>query len=82
MASALAMAGVYGLADDYFGTYRERIAAVTPADVLRAARTHLHPDAVQILAVGDAGAIEGPLAAMQLGPLAVTNADDDEGAGT
>lgn len=77
VASALAMASVYGLADNYFGTYRERIAAVTPADVLAAARAHLHPDELQVLAVGDASAIEGPLAAMQLGPLSVTNADDE-----
>jgi zinc protease len=80
VAGALAMANVYGLADDYFGTYRDRIAAVTPADVLAAARAHLHPDELQVLAVGDASAIEGPLAALQLGVLSVTNADDDEGA--
>lgn len=80
VAGALAMANVYGLNDDYFGTYRDRIAAVTPADVLAAARAHLHPDELQVLAVGDASAIEGPLAALQLGVLSVTNADDDEGA--
>lgn len=80
VAGALAMANVYGLDDDYFGTYRDRIAAVTPADVLAAARAHLHPDELQVLAVGDASAIEGPLAALQLGVLSVTNADDDEGA--
>lgn len=80
VAGALAMANVYGLADDYFGTYRDRIAAVTPAHVLAAARAHLHPEELQVLAVGDASAIEGPLAALQLGALSVTNADDDEGA--
>ncbi len=80
VASALAMATIYGLNDDYFDTYGERIAAVTSADVLAAARAHLHPDALQIVAVGDAAAIEGPLAALRLGELMVTSADEGDGA--
>ena len=80
VASALALATVYGLSDDYFDTYRERIAAVTSADVLAAARAHLHPDALQIVAVGDAAAIEGPLAALRHGELTVTSADEGDGA--
>ena len=78
VASALAMASVYGLDDDYFRVYRTRIAAVTSADVLAAARAHLHPDTLQIVAVGDATAIAGPLAALHLGALSVTDADDGE----
>jgi len=80
VASALAMAKVYGLDDDYFRRYRARIAAVTAADVLAAARAHLHPEALQVLAVGDASAIEGPLQALQLGALVVTNADEGDDA--
>lgn len=80
VASALAMANVYGLDDGYFRTYRERIASVTRADVLAAARAHLHPEALQVVAVGDAAAIEGPLAALQLGELMVTSADEGDGA--
>lgn len=79
VASALAMASVYGLDGDYFRTYRDRIAAVTAADVLDAARAHLRPDALQIVAVGDAGAIEGPLSALQFGELVVTKADEGDG---
>lgn len=80
VASALAMASVYGLPDDYFVTYRDRIGAVTADDVLQAARTHLRPEAMQILAVGDASAIAGPLSALQLGEPELTNADEGEDA--
>jgi zinc protease len=53
VASALASLAVYGLPPNYFDSYRERIAAITPADVLRVAREHLHPESLQIVAVGD-----------------------------
>lgn len=80
VASALAMATAYGLADDYFQKYRSRISAVTVADVRRVAQEHLHPDQLQILAVGDANAVSGPLAALGLGTPTVTQADEGEGA--
>ncbi|MBA4072467.1 MAG: hypothetical protein C0497_11615 [Gemmatimonas sp.] len=78
VASALAVATVYELPDDYFSTYRNHIAAVTRGDVLTAARTHLHPGALQVLAVGDAAAITEPLAALHLGTPSVTTADEGE----
>jgi predicted Zn-dependent peptidase len=78
VASALAIATVYGLPDDYFSTYRQRIAAVSRTDVLAAARAHLHPEALQVLAVGDAAAITEPLAALRLGTPSVTTADEGE----
>ena len=80
VASALTIAHVYGLPEDYFSTYRDRIAAVTRTEVLAAARAHLRPDALQILAVGDAAAIEGPLAALNVGAPQVTQADEGENA--
>jgi zinc protease len=78
VASALALSAVYGLPDDYFSTYRDQIAAVTRGDVLAAARAHLHPEALQVLAVGDAAAITEPLAALHLGTPSVTTADEGE----
>ena len=78
VASALALAAVYGLPEDYFSTYRQNIVAVTRDDVLRAARSHLHPEALQVLAVGHADAIAKPLAALQLGTPSVTAADEGE----
>lgn len=78
VAAALALATVHGLPDDYFSTYRDRISSVTVEDVLRVARAHLHPEALQILAVGDADAITAPLAALNLGSPIVTAADEGE----
>lgn len=51
----------YGYQSDYLDRYRERIAAVTREDVLRAARKHLRPEAFQLVVVGDAKSFELPL---------------------
>jgi zinc protease len=78
VAGALALATVYGLPDDYFDTYRQRISAVTRDEVLRVAGAHLHPETLQILAVGNAEAIAGSLDALSLGPVTVTTAEEGE----
>jgi zinc protease len=75
IAAALANLIIYGLADDYFDRYRERVRAVTAADALRAARTYLHPDRMQIVAVGDPSVVRGPLAALGVGPVTVYDVD-------
>jgi zinc protease len=75
IARALAAMRVYGLPEDYFDVYRERVMSVTPADVLRAAREHLHPGSLQLLAVGDPDAIRGQLEELGAGPLTVYDAD-------
>jgi zinc protease len=62
---------IYGLPDDYFERYRERIAAVTPEDVHRVAREHLRIDRLTIVVVGDAGAIAKELEALGVGPVEV-----------
>ncbi|MFQ5579101.1 MAG: M16 family metallopeptidase [Nitrospiria bacterium] len=43
----------YGLPSDYLELYRDNVAKVTKADVLRVAKKYLHPDRLVILAVGD-----------------------------
>jgi len=78
VAAALMLATVYELPEEYFTTYRDRISAVSRADVLAAAQAHLNPNALQVLAVGDAPAIAEPLAALQLGPLNTSNAEAGE----
>jgi predicted Zn-dependent peptidase len=45
-------------APDYWARYRDRIAAVTAADVQRVAKTHLVPEKLLILVVGDQKEIE------------------------
>jgi len=55
---------LYGYQPDYLDCYRERIAAVTREDVLRAARKHLRPDAVTLVVVGDAKVFDRPLSSI------------------
>jgi zinc protease len=75
IANALASLTAYGLPDDYFDTYRSRIQAITAEDVLQAARTHLHPDQLQIVAVGDPAIVRGPLEALAVGGVRTYDAE-------
>ncbi|MEJ7809274.1 MAG: pitrilysin family protein [Gemmatimonadaceae bacterium] len=75
IAQALAAMVVYGLPDDYFDTYRANVRAVTITDVLTAAERHLHPDALQLVVVGDPAAVREPLERLAFGPLTVYDAD-------
>jgi len=75
IAAALGNLVIYGLPDDYFDRYRERVRAVTAADVLTAARAHLHPDRMQIVAVGDPSVVRAPLEKLGIGPVTVYDAE-------
>lgn len=75
IASALAGLVAYGLPDDYYDTYRERVRAVTPDEVRRVAREHLYSGRLQLVVVGDAAALREPFDAMGFGPLVVYDAD-------
>lgn len=79
VAQAIAIAQVYGLRDDYYTRYRERIRAVTSDDVLRAAQNFLHPERLLIVAVGDAAAIRAPMEQLGAGPVSVHDAPADDG---
>jgi zinc protease len=76
VAAAIATATVYGLGDDYYTVYRERVRAVTAADVQRAAQQHLHPESMLVVAVGDAPAIRESLAALDIGAIQVHSEGD------
>ena len=65
---------LYKFPVDYWDTYTDRIAAVTPAQVQAVARKYLDPKRLQIVAVGDAAKIADKL--RTFGPLEVF---DDEG---
>lgn len=52
----------YGLPNDFYDTYLEKIAAVTADDVLAAAGKYLMPDNARILVVGNRDAVADPLA--------------------
>jgi len=51
---------------DYLETFRDRIAAVTIADVQAAARRYLHPGQLQVVLVGDTQAFGAPLSDLGL----------------
>lgn len=73
IAAALATLIIYGLPADWYDNYRDSIAAVTIDDVLAAARAHVKPDALQIVVVGNASAIQEPLGGLAFGPLDVVS---------
>jgi predicted Zn-dependent peptidase len=57
-AATFAAAEMLGFPKDYYTTYREKIAALTPEDIRRVAREHLHPDKFGWIVVGNIAAIE------------------------
>jgi zinc protease len=69
LANRLELLAVYGLPDDYFETYVERVRSVTAEEVLALARRHLHPDRLVVVAVGPAESLEPQL--VGLGPVTV-----------
>lgn len=65
---------LWGLPIDYYATYRERLAAVTPADVQRAA-AKLDPNDVIVVVAGDLSKIEKPIRALNVGVVEVWEAN-------
>jgi zinc protease len=52
---------VYGLPDDYWERYRDRVEAVTRDGVVEAVRRHLDPSGLSLVVVGKAEEVEAPL---------------------
>jgi zinc protease len=65
----------YDYPSDYLDRYRERVAAVTAADVQRVARTYLRPERQQVILVG---APEETAAALESFDLPVQRLDGDD----
>ena len=74
LAAAIEPIAAYGLADDYWQTYRAHIEAVGTAEAHAAAVELIRPDELLILAAGDASKIRGEVEALGLGPLEVVEA--------
>jgi zinc protease len=70
----------FDLPPDYFEHYRAGINAVSRDDVVNAARTHLRPDELAIVVVGDGQAVEAGLRGLGLGEV-VRHGGTDSGAG-
>ncbi len=62
---------VWGLPVDFYATYRERLAAVTPEDVRRTASGKLTPENLVVVVAGDLSKIEAPIRARNLGTVEV-----------
>jgi zinc protease len=62
---------VWGLPIDFYTTYRERLSAVTPADVQRVASSKLTPDNLVVVVAGDLSKIEAPIRARNFGSVEV-----------
>ena len=56
--SQLATVALNDLPDDYLETYREKVRALTPADLLATARKYFDSANMQIVVVGDRAQIE------------------------
>lgn len=76
VASMVEALRVFGLPDDYWGTYRTSIRAVTPAEAHQAASEYIRPERALIVAVGKADDIVEPL--RRYGPVRVIDADGHE----
>jgi len=63
----------YGFPADYWDSYAAKIIAVSADDVQRVARKYLDPDALQVVAIGDASKIKSPLE--KYGPVEVFDAN-------
>lgn len=74
IAAALANMVTFGLPEDYYDTYRSRIGAVTTHDVLLAAKTHIRPDELQIVVVGNSEILQPQIEALNIGPVSVLDA--------
>jgi zinc protease len=68
--SAITTLWTQGLPDDYYQQYAKAVAAVTKDDVLRVAKKYIDIDHLAIVIVGDRAAIDAPLKATNIAPIA------------
>jgi zinc protease len=66
IADAIASRDAMTLPADYYSSYRDHVRRVTREDIHRCAQQYLHPEAIQIVAVGDASSIRPSLDLMNV----------------
>jgi zinc protease len=59
----------YGLPDNFLQQIMKRVEKVTVADVVKAAKQNLHPDALRVLVVGNSKDFDQALDSLGLGPV-------------
>jgi zinc protease len=69
---------VYGAPLDFWSSYRERVAAVTPAEIARVGGSRVNPNAVTVVIAGDLSKIEQPVRALNLGTVEVWDAEGNK----
>ncbi len=74
IAAAIEPLAIYGLADDFWQSYRDHLEAVGPAEAHAAAVELIRPAELLILAVGDAAKIQKDVEALGIGPVEVVSA--------
>lgn len=67
---------VHDLSDTTFSTFVSKVSAVTAADVQQAAARYVQPDKMAVVVVGDRKVIEGPIRALNLGPITIVTIDE------
>jgi zinc protease len=65
----------YGLPDDHWATYGAKVKALGAADIVRAAKTAIHPDSVAWVVIGDYAKVKAGLAELGLGEVKLLDAD-------
>ncbi len=65
----------YGLPEDYFAKYPERVRACTAKDAVAVANTRVLPDNLAFVVVGDRKVIEDGIKALNIGPIEYLDAD-------
>jgi zinc protease len=73
---------LHRLPHDYYDHYMARVGAVTAGEVRAAAQKYLDPKHTVVVLAGDAESIEGPLAALGVGPVERSVPDDNPFSGT
>jgi zinc protease len=66
---------VYNLGLDYYSKYIERVGSLDAAGVHAAARKHLIPERMLVVAVGDRQKIEGELMKLNLGAAEIRDTE-------
>jgi len=75
IAQQVLIAVFYGLPLDQLQTYRDRVNAVTPADIERVARFYLRPGEVSVVLVGNASAFASQLRGVGFGQFETVDLD-------
>jgi zinc protease len=76
MARKLEELVIYNLPESTFGNFVSSVTSVTAADVQRAAARFIQPERMAVVVVGDRKLIEGPIRALNLGPVTIVPIDD------